>query len=161
VLLIAAGAALVAALAVVLLTKGGSSSPSSAGESSSSGAAAQTPTASHRKKSTKGAAKSAKATPPAEISLVVLNGTTTTGLATRVSTQLQQGGYSQAAPKFGQPPGAHEATVVEYAGGHQAEATQVAHSLAVSHVQPMEQAVSALAGSAKVVVVVGVDKASP
>jgi hypothetical protein len=51
-------------------------------------------------------------------------------------------------------------TVVEYASGHQPDAAQVARSLSVSHVEPMEQGVSVLAGSAKVVVVVGTDKAT-
>ena len=51
-------------------------------------------------------------------------------------------------------------TVVEYASGHQPDAAQVARSLSVSHVEPMEQGVSVLAGSSKVVVVVGTDKAT-
>jgi hypothetical protein len=101
-----------------------------------------------------------KATPPAETAVTVLNGTETEGLARRIASELQQGGYSQAAASFGRPPGANEVTVVEYAGGNQANAERVAHSLSVSHVQPMEQAVAALAGSAKVVVIVGADKAS-
>ncbi len=109
---------------------------------------------------TKGGSSQAKATPPAETSVVVLNGTETTGLASRVSSQLQQSGYSQAAAKFGRPPGANEVTVVEYATGHQPDASQVARSLSVSLVEPMEQGVSALAGSAKVAVVVGADKAT-
>ncbi len=148
------------ALVLVFATKGGS--PSSKGTSgahrSSSSSVTATSTTHH--KSSKSTAKQAKATPPAETSVVVLNGTETTGLASRVSTQLQQSGYSQAAARFGRPPGANEVTVVEYASGHQADAAQVARSLSVSHVEPMEQGVSVLAGSAKVVVVVGADKAT-
>jgi LytR cell envelope-related transcriptional attenuator len=147
----------VVAVAVVLLTKGGSSATKSPG---STGHTTSTTTTAAKKKSGKSAAKQPKAAPPAEISVVVLNGTETTGLASRVSAQLQQSGYSQAAARFGRPPGANEVTVVEYTPGHQADATQVAHSLSVSHVEPVEQGVSVLAGSAKVVVVVGADKAN-
>ncbi len=50
--------------------------------------------------------------------------------------------------------------MVEYASGHQADAEGVARSLSVTQVQPMESAVAALAGSAKVVVIVGADKAT-
>ena len=83
-----------------------------------------------------------------------------TGLAHRVSGELQQAGYSQAAAVSGHPSGSGQLTVVEYTGGHRSDAEGVAHSLAVTQVQPIEAAVSALAGSANVVVIVGADKAS-
>ncbi len=150
----------VAALAVVLLTRGGSSG-SKAGESSAATGSTAAQTTSHHKHSTKAPApKPVPTTPPAELSVVVLNGTETTGLATRAAGELQQGGYSQAAAKYGRPPGANEVTIVEYAPGQQPDAQEVARSLSVSHVEPMEQAVLALAGPAKVVVVVGADRAS-
>jgi hypothetical protein len=154
------GVLAILALVLVLATKG-SSSPKKGGSgtSANSGSVTQTTTStSHRKSSSK--TKQAKATPPAETSVVVLNGTEQTGLAHRISSELQQNGYSQADALDGRPPGANEATVVEYASGHQADAAGVAKSLAVSHVEPMEQAVAVLAGSAKVVVVVGTDKAT-
>ena len=60
----------------------------------------------------------------------------------------------------GTPPGSHPTTVVEYTSGHRAEAQGVASALSVTQVQPIETAVSSLAGSATVVVVAGEDKAS-
>ena len=89
--------------------------------------------------------------------MAVLNGTETTGLAHRVSSALQQRGYSQANALNGHPPGSGQVTVVEYASGHQAEAEGVARTLSVKDVQPLEAAVAGLAGSAQVVVVVGTD----
>jgi hypothetical protein len=103
----------------------------------------------------------APAASPAETHVVVLNGTNTTGLAHKLSANLQQSGYSQSQALDGTPPGAHPATVVEYAAGHRADATHVAHALEVTRVLPMEAAVSSLAGSATVAVIAGLDKATP
>jgi hypothetical protein len=161
-IVIGIGVLAILALVLVLATKG-SSSPKKGGTgtSANSGSVTQTTTGtSHHKSSSKGSTKQAKATPPAETSVVVLNGTDQTGLAHLISSELQQSGYSQANALDGRPPGANEATVVEYASGHQADAAGVAKSLSVSHVEPMEQAVAVLAASAKVVVVVGTDKAT-
>jgi hypothetical protein len=157
---IGVGVLAILALVLVLAGKGGSSpTKGSTGTSANNGSVTQTTTStSHHKSSS--TTKQAKATPPAETSVVVLNGTEQTGLAHLISSELQQRGYSQADALDGRPPGANEATVVEYASGHQADAAGVAKSLAVSHVEPMEQAVAVLAGSAKVVVVVGTDKAT-
>jgi NAD(P)H-hydrate repair Nnr-like enzyme with NAD(P)H-hydrate dehydratase domain len=99
-------------------------------------------------------------TSAADTAISVLNGTETAGLAHRVSGSLQQRGYSQAAALAGRPAGANQVTVVQYASGHQPEAEAVAHTLGVQTVQPLESAVSALAGTAKVVVIVGADKAA-
>src|SRR5262249_11680037 len=137
----------------------GSSKDSGTTSASNGGGTSQTQTGSSNRKHAP-QSKQAKATPPAETAVVVLNGTLTTGLAHRLSAQLQQTGYSQAAAVSGRPPGANEVTVVQYAPGHQADANGVARSLSVAHVQPIEQAVSGLAGSAKVVVVVGADRAA-
>jgi hypothetical protein len=162
-LLIGAGVIVIIALVLVLATRGGGGSSNHKARSGVSQGTSETVTTavgskpSSSKKSSKTAAK---ATPPAETAVTVLNGTETVGLARRVSTALQQSGYSQATAVFGRPPGANEVTIVEYAGGHQADAEGVAHSLSVSHVQPMEQAVAVLAKSAKVVVIVGADKAA-
>jgi hypothetical protein len=158
--LFAVAAVAIVAVAVVLATKGGSS-PSHAKSTSSVGTGStQTQTTAAQKKHASTPTKQAKATPPAETSVVVLNGTLTTGLAHRISAELQQTGYSQANALSGRPPGANEVTVVQYAPGHQADANGVARALSVSHVQPIEQAVSGLAGPAKVVVVVGADRAA-
>jgi hypothetical protein len=101
----------------------------------------------------------APAVSPAETSVAVLNATEAEGLAHRTATALQQGGYSQAEALNGRPPGSGQVSVVEYVGGHQPEAEGVAHSLGITHVLPIEAGVSALAGSANVVVIVGADRA--
>ncbi|MCW2970899.1 MAG: LytR family transcriptional regulator [Solirubrobacterales bacterium] len=108
----------------------------------------------------KTASSGSQAVNPTEESVAVLNGTETTGLAHRISSELQQRGYSQAAALNGRPGGSNQETVVEYASGNQADAEAVAHSLGASKVQPMEAAVASLGGSAKVVVIVGADKAT-
>ncbi len=150
---------MVAIAAIALTSLGGSSSPEKTASSSS-----QTLTntsAKHAKPHHRTSGKTAaKTVNPAETPVAVLNGTETTGLAHRISSNLQQSGYSQASALSGRPPGANEVTVVEYASGHQAEAEAVARSLSVAHVQPIEQAVGALSGTAKVVVIVGADKAT-
>jgi hypothetical protein len=92
--------------------------------------------------------------------VVVLNGTGVTGLAHQVSGQLHQSGYSQATALAGRPAGTNQVTVVEYTGGHRADAQGVARSLGLTRTQPIEASVASLSGSAPVVVVVGADRAS-
>jgi len=160
--LIVGGVLLVAAALVVVFTSlGGSSGGKSATQpsASSSVVAAKAHRSAPHKASHRPAAKSPAAN-PAETAVVVLNGTETTGLAHHISADLQQSGYSQATALDGRPPGAGQVTVVQYTAGHQAEAEGVAHSLSVSQVQPVEATVASLAGSAKVVVIVGADKAA-
>lgn len=145
--------------AVVVLVKGssGTGSGHTAGASAASrhGRAHQSDANSHASES------STPAVSPAETQVIVLNGTGTAGLAHRLSTSLQEGGYSQATPQNGAPPGTLQTTVVEYVPGHRAEAAGVAHALGVSRVRVIEGSVAPLAGSAKVVVVAGLDKATP
>jgi len=152
----------VAVLVVVLLSLGGGSK---AGSSSASSSNAASTTSGQSSTSPAPTTKSkAKATPasssPAGTNVVVLNGTATTGLAHRVSSELHQGGYTRATALNGQPPGTNQVTVVEYASGHRGEAQSVARTLGVSAPQPMEGTVSSLAGAATVVVIVGLDKAA-
>jgi hypothetical protein len=158
--LIVAGVLVVAVAAVVAVTSlGGSSSPKHA-TSGATTTASRTPTT-HAKHSTHKAAKSAPKAPavsPAETSVAVLNATEAEGLAHRTASALQQGGYSQAEALSGKPPGSGQVSVVEYTSGHQAEAEGVARSASITHVLPIEAAVTALAGSANVVVIVGADK---
>jgi LytR cell envelope-related transcriptional attenuator len=158
-----AGVIVVAVGVVLLITSlGGSSSPSNttSGNASSAARTRASHAGAHRHSPSKSGATVAGATNPAEASVAVLNGTETTGLAHRIAGVLQQRGYSQATALSGRPSGAGQTTVVEYASGHQAEAEAVARSLAVTSVQPIEEAVASLAGSAKVVVIVGADKAA-
>jgi hypothetical protein len=90
----------------------------------------------------------------------VLNGTGTAGLAHHLASDLQQGGYSQAAASSAVPQGTHPTTMVEYTHGHRADAQAVARSLNVSQVQPIDSSTAALAGSAEVVVLAGADQAA-
>jgi hypothetical protein len=157
------GAVIVGVVAIVLVitSLGGSSSKGQTNTSTT--AAAHSHHHAHTGSST-GAHSSESQTPsvsPAETQVAVLNGTSTTGLAHRLSASLQQSGYSQATPLDGTPPGTHQVTVVEYSSGHRAEAENVAKALSVSTVQPMEAAVSPLVGSSTVVVIAGMDKAGP
>jgi hypothetical protein len=162
VLLVAVGLIVVAAAAAVALTSLGGSSGGKAVTAASTtkthGGATRAKAHAH-----KPASKPALSTPavsPAETPVAVLNDTETAGLAHRTAGELQQNGYSQAAALNGRPPGSGQVSVVEYTSGHRAEAEGVARSVGVTHVQPIEAAVTALAGSATVVVIVGEDKAA-
>ena len=154
----------VAVIVAVLLSLGGSKGGSSSGSEAApptSTSSAQAGKGQSTTTSTSSSGKTATtAGNPAQTSVVVLNGTGTTGLAHRVSNELRQGGFSRATALNGRPPGANQVTVVEYAGGHRADAQSVAHALGVTQAQPMEGTVSSLAGSATVVVIVGLDKAA-
>jgi hypothetical protein len=149
----------VVAIVLVLSLHGGGKSSgqgSTAGHrvaNTGSGAKAHKQTSSHQ-------GESSVAASPASTAVVVLNGTNTNGLAHSLANDLQQGGYSQAEPMNGTPPGSHATTVVEYTSGHRADAQGVASAIGVTRVQPIEAAVSSLAGSATVVVVAGEDKAA-
>jgi hypothetical protein len=156
-LLLAAAVVVIAVVAVVVLSKGssktGGGSPAATTSGSTVGASTKHKARAHH--TTVVAPANA-----AEINVAVLNGTETTGLAHRVSTKLQQRGYSQATAVSGRPSGSNQSTVVEYAAGHHGDAQAVARSLSVTNVQPLESSAAALAGSAGVVVVVGADTAA-
>jgi LytR cell envelope-related transcriptional attenuator len=146
------GGVLVGVAAIVVIASsvgGGSSGKSATGAASTTGAhASRTPGASH------------SASGPAGLNVVVLNGTTTNGLAHLVSGELRQHGYSRASPLKGRPPGTNQVTTVEYSSGHRADAQAVARYVHAEQVQPIESAVTSLAGSANVVVIVGADRTS-
>ncbi|MBA3808877.1 MAG: LytR C-terminal domain-containing protein, partial [Solirubrobacterales bacterium] len=144
----------------ISLLGGGSSKKSPSKQAAST---VTTTTTAHKSTHHKASKTTKSTTPPAsaaDTTITVLNGTETAGLAHQVSASLQQHGYSQAAAVAGRPAGENQATVVEYASGHQADAEAVARSLSVSQVQPLESAVTGLAASARVVVIVGHDKAT-
>ncbi len=144
-----------AVVAVVVFALHGSSG----GKASAHGTVtAQATKASGRTK--KHAKTSTVAFSPADTSVVVLNGTEVYDLAHRISAELRQDGYARATALDGRPPGANQVSVVQYVAGHQAEAQAVARTLGVSLAQPIEATVTALAGSATVVVIVGLDKAA-
>jgi hypothetical protein len=153
----------VAVLVVVLVSLGGSSKGGSSSTSATSpaGSGAEQSGGESTKTSSSSTGKaSAPAFNRAQTSVVVLNGTSTNGLAHRVSSELSTHGFSRATALDGHPPGANQVSVVEYANGHKAEAQSVARTIGVTQAQPMEGTVASLAGSATVVVIVGLDKAA-
>ena len=154
----------VAVLVVIVVGLGGGSSspsPSANGAARSTSTSATHAPRTRAKASGRGAPKTASAArSAAETNVVVLNGTSTSGLAHRVSGELRGGGYSRATPLNGRPPGANQATVVEYTSGHRADAERVARALGGVQVQAMEATVASLSGSATVAVIVGLDKAA-
>jgi hypothetical protein len=158
--LIVGGVLLGAVALVLVLTSLGGSSGTPSSTSSSSAQTASKASPKHTKTHRSATPKPAIPANAAEISVAVLNGTETTGLAHRISGQLQQTGYSQAAALAGSPPGSNQVTVVEYAAGHRSDAEAVARTLGTSQVQPIEGSVASLAPSASVAVIVGADKAA-
>ena len=139
--------------AVSALKGGGSKAAATTTQSSTAGEVQPTTSSSHT---------TVQATPsnPAEIAVVVLNGTSTAGLAHHLASDLQQSGYTRAAASAAVPPGTHSTTAVEYTHGHHADAQAVAKTLDVNQVQAIEGTTAGLAGSATVVVLAGADQAS-
>lgn len=155
------GGVVLAVAVLVLIFSPFSSSGSHGLTSKSTTASGKARPHARRHKSTSTPAKATSAAVnPAEISVVVLNGTEVTGAAHRISAELRQSGYARSTPLDGRPPGANQVSVVQYVSGHQAEAQAVARTLGVALAQPIEPAVASLAGSATVVVIVGLDKAT-
>jgi hypothetical protein len=161
-LLIVGGLLVLAAVVVaVVLSLGGGSNgahASSTGAAEAGGAAESSRSSSAQ--SSGSSSSGTAAVDRGQTSVVVLNGTSTTGLAHRISGELQQRGFTKATALDGKPPGANQVTVVEYTSGHHAAAESVAHTLGVTQAQPIEGTVASLAGSATVVVIVGLDKAA-
>ncbi len=145
----------VAVLVGVLLSVGGGSSNSNKAST----------TASHRTSGRHGRSKhhahasGGAVAGPGETQVVVLNATTTTGLAHRISGNLQQSGYTQAAALDAQPAG-RSTSVVQYAEGHKPEAEHVAQTLGIGETAPLESALAGQVGSATVVVIAGADQAA-
>ena len=163
VLVVAGVVVLVVALVLILSNSGGGSSTANSAHSTAAGGASAAARArAHARHSTGGGSHPTSAAPAGAgtTNVVVLNGTSTPGLAHRVAGELRQSGYTQATPMGGSPPGSNQVTVVEYASGHQGDAEGVARSLGVGQAQPMEASVASLSGSATVVVIVGPDKAA-
>jgi hypothetical protein len=159
-----AGGAIVAVLVLMIATGvfsgGGSSSTATSGSSATASASSHAKRASSKKPSHHSTAAIPGAASPSEINVVVLNGTETAMLAHHFASKLTQTGYSKAIALGGRPEGTNQVTVVDYTSGHRADAESVARALTISTVQPIESSASALAGSANVVVIVGLDRAS-
>jgi hypothetical protein len=147
----------VALVVAVSALKGGGGSKTTATQSSSSSVASETQTTPRHRS---GSARAGAAN-PGEMTVVVLNGTSTAFLAHHLAADLQQDGYTHASASGGVPPGTHAITVVQYTSGHRADAQAVAKALNVTQVQAIESSTATLAGSpATVVVLAGADQAA-
>jgi hypothetical protein len=150
------GIVAVAAIAFLLLS-GGGDSPSTPAASSTApprqttGASSQTTPA-------------AAAPAHGRVTVAVLNGTTTAGLASTVASDLTNDGFVQG-PVTNASDQQRSVTVVSYFGGHEAEAQEVAKTLNVpaDAVQPIDADTEAACAqgatcAATVVVTVGADR---
>jgi hypothetical protein len=156
--MLAAGALVIAAIVVALLhftSSGGSSNPTRASATSN---APSTSTTRHKKTVT---------VTPSNVTVSVLNGTATNGLAGRISNQLTNAGYKQGRVATASDQ-TRTATIVAYMPGHKNEALAVAKSLKLgpASVQPVDPATQAVACpvstacTSQVVVTVGTDLAA-
>jgi hypothetical protein len=150
-------ALVLAAIVAVLLsvTSGGSDKTAASSSTPTSNA----PATHHR--------AAPKAFNPATVTVAVLNGTPTNGLARRISTKLAAGGFKQGNIKSAADQ-TRTATVVAYMPGHRADAIAVAKALklgsaSVNQIDPGTQAIACTppsACAATVVVTVGADLAN-
>ena len=156
--LLAAGALVIAAIVVGLLHFTGSGgSPNSTRASNTSNAPSTT--TSRRKRTV--------AVTPSTVTVSVLNGTASNGLAGRISNQLTSAGYEQGRVATASDQ-TRTATIVAYMPGHKAQALAVAKSLKLgpASVQPVDPATQAVACpvstqcTSQVVVTVGTDLAA-
>ena len=142
---------------LLILTSGGGGSPAV----SSSTPASNAPSTHHQR------AARPKAFNPATVTVTVLNGTATSGLAHRISTKLTAAGFKQGIVS-GASDATRTATVVAYTPGHNQDALQVAKllklgSASVQRIDPSTQAIACPPPSqcaASVVVTVGSDLAN-
>jgi len=104
--------------------------------------------------------KQAAATPkvkPGEIEVAVLNGTEATGLAATWGDKVESKGFELGAVTNTESQ--FESSVVMFKQGRKPEAKEVAESLSIAKVEPMNSEVAQVSGPAKVSVVVGEDNA--
>jgi hypothetical protein len=133
------------------LTQMGGSSSSSSNSSSSSGNVGA-------KKDKKQTSSSSAVIKPADVSVAVLNGTTTNFLASTYGRKLQAFGFN-----VGNEANANQGqvaeTVVLFKPGKSAEASLVRRKLGVTQTEPADQTALSQGGGADVIVVVGADLA--
>ncbi len=91
----------------------------------------------------------------AAVTVSVLNGTDTQGLARAASDGLNKAGFTDTTT--GNVPDNQATTVVYYAPGSKAEAEEVAKELAVKDIKPATNEILAQGGSVPVIVVLGAD----
>ena len=95
---------------------------------------------------------------PGNVTVAVLNGTTVPGLAARLRDQIAAAGFKKGTINNFSNQQLTE-SVVQYAPGHQAEATAVSRTVGISRREPVTADSRALAGDATVIVIAGADKA--
>jgi hypothetical protein len=152
------GALVIAAIVVGLLHFTSSGGSSNATRASSTSNAPGTSTAQRKRTVT---------VVPSTVTVSVLNGTATNGLAGRISNQLTSAGYKQGRVATASDQ-TRTATIVAYMQGHKAAALAVAKSLKLgpASVQPVDTATQAVACpvsttcTSQVVVTVGTDLAA-
>jgi hypothetical protein len=143
----------IAALVIVTSVGGG-------GGNTSASRASNSPTAQHP--------RHVAAPPPPPVTVAVLNGTATSGLAHRVATRLRSAGYKQGTIATASDQ-TRTATVVGFMPGHRRDALSVASALKLGSgsVQPVDTSTQAVACpppaacNAAVVVTVGSDLPAP
>jgi hypothetical protein len=155
---VVAGALVIAAIVVALLHFTGSGSNSNTTRASNTSNAPSTTTARRKRTAT---------VVPSTVTVSVLNGTATNGLAGRISNQLNSAGYKQGRVATASDQ-TRTATIVAYMPGHKSAALAVAKSLKLgpASVQPVDPATQAVACpvstqcTSQVVVTVGTDLAA-
>jgi hypothetical protein len=139
------------ALGVIALTSNKTKSTSNGGAASAPTVRASRPAKHHRKKS------QSLGVNPAGITVAVLNGTNVSGLAASTGQKIRTAGF-----QLGNVTNASQQqraeSVVMYTAGQSKAARAVGRKLGISQIEPVDAQTAALAGSATVVVVVGVDK---
>jgi LytR cell envelope-related transcriptional attenuator len=93
-----------------------------------------------------------------QVSVMILNGTTETGLAANQKDKLITAGYSNEKTQAGNGTPGATTSVVMYADGARAQARDVGRVLDISDVKPIDAATQAKGGGNQVVVIVGSDK---
>jgi hypothetical protein len=110
---------------------------------------------------TPGANATATATPgltAAETTVAVLNGTTFSGLAGRISDQVSESGYQKGAVTDNTVQNL-QTSVVLYDTGAAAQARRLARRFKIATVRRLDTATRAITGSADVVIIAGADQA--
>ncbi|HEV2752344.1 MAG TPA: LytR C-terminal domain-containing protein, partial [Solirubrobacteraceae bacterium] len=145
---VAAGVLLVLAVGVLVLTGtfGDGGQPGPQGEQPTNGVA-------------QGGGSAEQPRPRGEVTVAVLNGTTTAGLATSKAEQVARSGFRQGAAETNDVQNL-SATTLEYAAGYRASAREVAEVIGVGAdaIGPLDRNTRVLAGEeANVVIIVGAD----
>lgn len=109
------------------------------------------------KQSTRGSKVAPVNIDPSQVTVAVLNGTTVTGLAFKVSQEVKSGGFVLGNVTNAATTDQQKSEVV-YAPGQKNAARAVANELGITTVAPVDSVNSEIAGSADAVVLVGADR---